>query len=459
MIPEKCSPKETENPLNPWCGCGQKIGKPTVSKCLSCGNHATAYTVKSDDTPARIYLVRECFACSKTPGQPLITSARISKDSDFFWTKEEGSECCTNGQCSSSMGTNAVNAQQLHTCTMLVELVEGCNMSCPTCYADSPQTTVEHSKPLDFELFKKNVLKRLDEQGRIDIIQLSGGEPTLHPQFFEIVDWCAKEERIADVLLNTNGIKINDSEFLKQLVAVAPIGRFSVYLQFDGMDEDGQIELRAGDFRKVRERAIEALTTNNIPVCLTMVVTQKNLKSVWKTVARSIENPLIKWVTFQPEFITGRNDLHKLIEDPISVADIIHSLADPSGGVMTLKSFMPLPCSHPNCGTIGFLVKVNNEWHSVSEIVDLNQYTDFIKDKMNIDIDQIVPGSCGCDDFPLDELLKQFGINKEDVKMIFIKPFMDNRSWDEDRIKSCCTHVLLPDGTLDSFCRHYANKK
>ena len=51
--------------------------------------------------------------------------------------------------------------------------------------------------------------------------------------------------------------KLNDPEFLQQLIAVAPKGRFSVYLQFDGVLLDGQKELRGGDFRSIREKAIE----------------------------------------------------------------------------------------------------------------------------------------------------------------------------------------------------------
>jgi len=39
---------------------------------------------------------------------------------------------------------------------------------------------------------------------------------------------------------------------------------------------------------------------------------------------------------------------------------------------------------------------------------------------------------------------------------IMIKPFMDASSWDEHRIQRCCTHVIRPDGRLDSFCRYYS---
>jgi uncharacterized radical SAM superfamily Fe-S cluster-containing enzyme len=356
------------------------------------------------------------------------------------------------------MGTNATKGEQLHTCTIVIEIVQGCNLSCPTCYADSPQTTLEHVKPLPIETFKKHILKRLSEQGKIDIIQLSGGEPTLHPQFFEIVAWLAEEKRIDDILLNTNGIRLNDPDFLQQLIKVAPKGRFSVYLQYDGVSEDGQLELRGGDFRSIREKAITAATSAGIPVCLTQVVTHSNLSSIAKTIDRALQDPMIKWVTFQPEFISGRNDYAKLLETPVSVSHIVLSLIEHSNGLVTGKSFMPLPCSHPNCGTIGFLIKQDEVWKPVSDIVDLSNFTELIKDRMNFDIDNAVPEGCGCDDYNLDELLIHYGIAKEDVKMIFIKPFMDVRTWDEERIKSCCTHVMTPEGKLDSFCRYYAER-
>jgi uncharacterized radical SAM superfamily Fe-S cluster-containing enzyme len=37
-----------------------------------------------------------------------------------------------------------------------------------------------------------------------------------------------------------------------------------------------------------------------------------------------------------------------------------------------------------------------------------------------------------------------------------IKPFMDAWNWDDHRIQRCCTHVIRPDGKLDSFCRYYS---
>src|SRR2546421_588733 len=69
-----------------------------------------------------------------------------------------------------------------HTCLAIVEITEACNLRCPTCFADSD---VGRCAPLD------EVERMLDtivaNEGYADVVQLSGGEPTIHPQILEIV--------------------------------------------------------------------------------------------------------------------------------------------------------------------------------------------------------------------------------------------------------------------------------
>jgi MoaA/NifB/PqqE/SkfB family radical SAM enzyme len=58
----------------------------------------------------------------------------------------------------------------------------------------------------------------IDRKGRIEILQLSGGEPTIHPEFFELLAWLHANPGIDYVLLNTNGVRLaNDDAFLDGL--------------------------------------------------------------------------------------------------------------------------------------------------------------------------------------------------------------------------------------------------
>src|SRR5690606_28865424 len=102
-----------------------------------------------------------------------------------------------------------------------------------------------------------------------DVVQISGGEPTIHPQFFEILDY-AKTLPIRHLMLNTNGIKIaKDKEFAVRLKTYAP--DFEIYLQFDSFEDSVLQELRGADLSSIRQQALEHL--NELNLSTTLVVT------------------------------------------------------------------------------------------------------------------------------------------------------------------------------------------
>jgi len=191
-----------------------------------------------------------------------------------------------------------------------------------------------------------------------------------------------------------------------------------------------------------------------MPLTLAMTVTQENLPSLWSSIEFGLRYPHIRGITFQPMFSSGRVAAPTTVDERVNVADIIISAVERSGGVLKYDDFTPLPCGDPNCGTIGYLLKINGEIRSISDFVDFSTLQGFLSDRIRYtpeDLEQ-----CGCESEPLGHLLKQFEMDASHTFRIFIKPFMDAWSWDQDRIDRCCTHVIRPDGKLDSFCRYYS---
>jgi uncharacterized radical SAM superfamily Fe-S cluster-containing enzyme len=89
-------------------------------------------------------------------------------------------------------------------------------------------------------------------EGEPDLVQLSGGEPTIHPDFFAILD-AAKARPIRHLMINTNGLRIaREAGFAERLAAYMP--GFEVYLQFDSLKREALMELRGADLTKVRIR-------------------------------------------------------------------------------------------------------------------------------------------------------------------------------------------------------------
>lgn len=456
--------------------------KRTTSRCPHCHAPCPAEVVRTGGKPAKVFLRRHC------PSHGEISQC-IASDARFYWLakgnplNEGGSSCCGGSACcaadDSPVGSLGRNAQRstsdtfetLSTCLALIEVVRSCNLACPTCYADSPIGAGSRVDAVPFPELKQRIQGVIDRKGGIEILQLSGGEPTLHPEFFELLEWARDHEKIDYLLLNTNGVRLaHEPAFAARLGEVFQEGGLQLYLQFDGVQSAGQEALRGGDLRDMRLRAIEHCRLANIPITLAMTVTPDNLGHLWEAVAFGLSHPHIHGISFQPVFGSGRipspgNSMaqHANTAGPLSAtpserrlntADILMAAVEQSDGQLRFDDFTPLPCGDPNCTTLGYLIRHEGQVHSISQFVDFRRLQGFLKDKVHYTIEDLA--RCGCENEPLGELLKTLEVKSSMTFRLMVKPFMDAWTWDQDRIDRCCTHVIRPDGSLDSFCRYYS---
>ncbi len=436
--------------------------KKTQSRCPLCLTVCPAEVWRTGGFQPQVFLRRICPDHGEA-------SVCIASDARFHWLsvgKPGNSRECGPGLCISSdgchQGTLGRNANpgealgvmnKLSTCLALIEIVNSCNLSCPTCYANSPHGTGHVVDAVPLENLKERIQGVIDRKGKIEILQLSGGEPTLHPQFFELLHWLHANPGIDYVLLNTNGVRIaNDDDFKSRLAGGFQYGKFQLYLQFDGTHEAGQKNLRGADLRTTRQRCLERCAEMQLPVTLAMTVTHENLAGLWDAVEFGLGYSNVRGISFQPIFGSGR--IPSPPKTRLNMADVILAAVSQSSGKLKFEDFTPLPCGDPNCATIGYLLKVGGQTRSVSDFIDFKNLQDFLGTKIRYKLEDLI--KCGCESEPLGELLRLFELDETHTFRLFIKPFMDAFTWDEDRIDRCCTHVIRPDGQLDSFCRYYS---
>lgn len=431
--------------------------KRTTSRCPQCHAPCPA-TVEQQD--GKVFLKRRCIAHGEF-------SACIASDARFYWLAQGKDEnrCCSGGACcdatgrdAGTLGRNAAGrgtnpVETLSTCLALIEIVNSCNLSCPTCYADSPIGIGSKVDAVPMIEIQQRVDGVIDRKGKIEILQLSGGEPTLHPQLAEICRWAKQHEKIDFLLINSNGVRFaKEPALCEALGEIFKGGGLQVYLQFDGLQAAGHTTLRGADLREVKQKALANLAAAGIPVTLAMTVTHDNLPHLWQTIRFGLDDANIHGITFQPEFLSGRTE--SSAKERLNTADILTASVEQSEGQLRFEDFTPLPCGDPNCATIGYLIRREDQvWH-VSDFLDFTKLQGFLHDKIHYTLEDLA--KCGCENEPLGELLKTLEKTRSMAFRLMVKPFMDAWTWDEDRIDRCCTHVIRPDGKLDSFCRYYS---
>jgi uncharacterized radical SAM superfamily Fe-S cluster-containing enzyme len=466
----------------------EELLKRTTSRCPVCRVACPGEVWRVSGTPAKVYLQRTCAEHGEH-------STCIASDARFYWLAKgnPGNACCgsasapnccsANGETAGTLGRNAdghggAPFEKLSTCLALIEIVHSCNLSCPTCYADSPVGIGNKLDAVPLDELKARIQGAIDRKDKIEILQLSGGEPTLHPEFFELLDWAHANPEIDYLLLNTNGVRLaNDAEFVQRLGEMFARGGLQIYLQFDGVQAAGQHWLRGADLRALRERAVARCREANLPITLAMTVTPENLPHLWEAIAFGLAHENIHGITFQPMFGSGRvtenfrvsgselrvgsaasdaqlKTRNQKLETRLNTADILLAAVGQSVAQLRFEDFTPLPCGDPNCATIGYLIRDGGRTYSISDFVDFSRLQGFLKDKVHYTLEDLV--QCGCENEPLGELLKQMELKSSMAFRIMVKPFMDAWTWDQDRIDRCCTHVIRPDGKLDSFCRYYS---
>jgi 7,8-dihydro-6-hydroxymethylpterin dimethyltransferase len=228
-----------------------------------------------------------------------------------------------------------------HSCLALIEINDECNLSCPVCFANSSPQRTRHRSLKEVDAMLETLVA---SEGNPDLVQISGGEPTIHPQIVDILR-LTKTKPIRHIMVNTNGIRIaTDKAFVAELAKLKP--GFEVYLQFDSLNRAALENLRGADLRKVREQALANLEEAGISTTLVCVVKKGvNDGEIGDIVRHALSYKCVRGITFQPVQDAGRNLDFDKNRDRIVLSDIRRAIAAQAGEVFAAEDIIPLPCN------------------------------------------------------------------------------------------------------------------
>lgn len=425
----------------------EKLLKQTTTVCPDCLDMVPGTVIERN---GKVFLNR----CCPLHGD---NEALLASDSALYWNQSDVKAC----------GVSCCGAAESHSCSLIFEITERCNLTCPTCFtASSPHLT--WSMPFD-EFASK--LDRLLAAGKssADIVQISGGEPTTHPELERIVAHCL-DRGIAKVYINSNGVRFaGDRPLVDRLAAIdAGRDRIHIYLQFDGFVESTYSQIRGSrNLYPVKRRAIENLLHAGLFVVPVMTVTRDiNFGEMGDVVRLAREHhPKMNAVMLQPAFYAGRYENDKGGEH-LTMAEIAHGVVDQTDGMFSLDDFGPIPCSNPNCFGMAVALVRDERTIPVSRYFPRFESWDTpgvaplvekMRDRLPATMLEAVAESN-----TLDLLLDLLSANDDsanwgsyrDFFVIGIKPFMDALTYDQHRIDACCVHVIDRAGAPVSLCEY-----
>ena len=381
--------------------------------------------------------------------------------------------------------------QTQHTCILLEDITDHCNLKCPTCFAES-SPAASAVAPLAEVL--ASVDQRLArENNRIDVLMLSGGEPTLYPWLEQLVEHLVARP-VVRILINSNGLRIaQDDAFVAFLEKHRQ--RVEIYLQYDGESKEASAYHRGADIRRFKERALERLSAAGVFTTLTMTAALGvNDDEIGAVIQRAMDTPFVGGVTIQPVFGSGRS-AGVDADARLTHGGVLTRLEEQTGGAVSWRDLTALPCSHPHCCSVGYLLKDDaGEWKSLVGLIGHDRLKEFLElepdlianriadSGVNKKIREVVKNSlldllseqsslshpsmidiwkdiCASCDLGIGTLatlataalpgqhkrLRQF--LGERVKRITIKPFMDIHTMIEERLIQCCVHVATVNET------------
>jgi len=336
-----------------------------------------------------------------------------------------------------------------------VEITADCDLNCPVCYADSlsggAHLAVEKiDTMLDF--FVES------EGGSAEILQISGGEPTTHPEILKIIA-SAMAKPIKYVMLNTNGLRIaEDADFAAALARFR--GGFEVYLQYDG--DDG-VELRGRPVAEMKQAAIKRLLELKIPITLVCTVQSGgNDDRLGEVLSFAMNTPGIRGVNFQPLAYFGRGHQGAPL-DRSTMTGVIERIEKQTRGLLRKSDFVPLPCNVERVA-LTFLYRKGKDFIPITRKMDVKEYLPLIRNTLEFDardIQEIMNGKngcgCSCLDFAREIAplvpLKVLTMNKEDrmdyidsnIFRITVTSFIDADNFDLKSMRKECVHIITPD--------------
>ncbi|MFC1479582.1 radical SAM protein [Planctomycetota bacterium] len=354
----------------------------------------------------------------------------------------------------------------------VLSITNACNMNCPICFTYNRPDRIYH---MSVEEINKTIDWIIESSGSVDIIDITGGEPTMHPDIIDILRCCQRPE-IGRVTMNSNGIRIaEDPDFCAEL---AELGIY-VVLSFNTFDHDTSIKIHGQDIVDIKLKAIENLGKAGVNMTLLNVMIRDMTEEAIPGILDLIRsNDHILTAVFQTMTYTGQGGGTWEKRNHIPVDEAVRIICDQSEGIFEQSDFISRPSAHPLCYQLCYMLKDEKEFYPFarfasekqlqefmegSYLIRLEGRENFFKDAINelyakgLDKELSLFRKLITKLYPESEILNDFKrqkIAESSVRALCVHTHMDEDNFDCSRAMMCPDLVPSEPGRLIPACTY-----
>jgi len=275
-----------------------------------------------------------------------------------------------------------------HTSLANVDLTSRCNLACPICFADANRRPYE----LSFEQAVETLRGfRAQRPAPAFAVQFTGGEPTVHPRFLDIVA-SAKALGFSHIQAASNGVRFADQDFARR---ARDAGLQYIYLQMDGTSDAVFERIRGKALLDTKLAVLESARQAGLRVIFVpTMVRGVNDHQVGDLLRLAFEHlDILSGISFQPMTFAGRVPEGDRLAQRFTLSDLSREFSAQTGLTHPRDDWFPLSSAvpliryagalsgaslvnhtcHPHCGIMALLfVDQNRRAVPITRFVDLH---------------------------------------------------------------------------------------
>ncbi len=468
--------------------------KKTKSLCPECLDIVDADVYEDQ---GKIMIKKECKIHGKFENTYWSSSEKyyIASDYDYTGKGVNNPRTTVEGDCPSNCGL--CSEHESHTILGLIDVTNRCNLRCPVCFANAAVSKKLYEPSFEeIRMMLRNL--RSNEPVPTPAIQYAGGEPTMRKDLVDLVK-LATDEGFTHVQIATNGLKLASNPELPGKLKEA--GLNTVYLQFDGINEEPYIKIRNRDLLSIKLQAIENCRKGGMGIVLVPTLIKGiNDDQVGEIIRFAADNiDVIRGVVFQPVAFAGRTPSDEVEKQRITVPDFEELVEMQTDSQIKVEDFYPassvFPVTefiealdgeakvdftcHPHCGSATYIFVEDDNLIPISQFIDVDRFFNLLANSTDDINGRGFTAKPRVLARAILELPKTISLSKTpeslDIKNMLIKVFrersygalgdfhhkslliscmhfMDAWNFDQDRVRKCVIHYAVPDGRIIPFC-------